>query len=78
LVSPPGVRHVIIEAPAGSNVAADLAGMGFKVSRAGSGSRLVPGATQENIETNRYKALRMVLHPGEIATELFEIILPKT
>jgi hypothetical protein len=78
LISPPGLRHVMIEAPSGSNVAADLSGMGFRVSPAGFGSRLVPHAGQENLERNRYKPARMVSHAGEIATDLFEIILPKT
>lgn len=77
LVSPPGIRNVRIEAPLGSDVMQDLASMGFKISRAGSGSRLVPHATAENIERNRYKAPRVVSHAGEIETDLFEVILPK-
>ena len=78
LISPPGIRAVMIEAPAGSNVKTDLADMGFRVSSAGYGSRLVSNAGQANLERDRYKPERLISVAGEIQTELIEVILPKT
>ena len=60
----------MIEAPTGSTVMQDLAGMGFKVSPAGFGSRLVGNASVENLERNRFKAPRLISVAGEIQTDL--------
>jgi hypothetical protein len=78
VVSLPGLREVRIECPCGSSLPVKLADLGYSVRAAGSGTRITPTGTVENvIEHNRTEKPIIHRHPGIVSVDILEITLGK-